>query len=176
VERPWKLILQVVVAIAAIAAISWLGNVLFDDGSWNPELADRYDQDTWISWTLIGLAVLLVIEILLLKPSYKTVLRSVGLVEFEIQARQEEAARETASDADYRYMVGCSGCGTVFDRRGTELGEDAFACPNCGRGGVLRDRELHKAVVTDRSCVKCGNGFQAYHDRAECPVCHALNA
>jgi predicted RNA-binding Zn-ribbon protein involved in translation (DUF1610 family) len=174
VERPWKLGAQAVIAVVAIVALAWLWNLLFDAGSWAPGLAEEYSNDTWVSWILIVLAILLVIEIVLLKPSYRTAIRSVGIVEFEIQARADEARGMAGSD-DYMYLVGCTGCGTVFDRRGGELGTATFTCPNCGRGGILRDRQVHKAQLNNLSCYRCGNPFRAYHPEAECPVCHAIN-
>lgn len=179
VERPWKIVVQVAIAVLALAALAWLWNLLYEDGSWAPGLADRLGRDTWVAAILIGLAVLLVAEILLLKPSYRKVLRSVvAAVEFEIQAepepRRPEGGAATPGEG-LQYLVGCTGCGTVFERRGAELG-DAFSCPNCSRAGLLRDRSVHKAAVRTQPCKRCGNPFKAYMDSAECPVCHAVNA
>jgi transcription elongation factor Elf1 len=63
----------------------------------------------------------------------------------------------------------------VFDRREHQLSETVFACPHCGRTGVMRDTSVKTSTIDRIRCKACGTDFEKYKDPAECPSCHSPN-
>ncbi len=84
---------------------------------------DLLERQEWIVAMLLGLGLVLIFEVLLLRPSQAPPLTS-------------DWALEEFESIDEKYRVGCTGCGTVFDRRPNQLNATVFACPNCSRQGA----------------------------------------
>lgn len=155
-----RLAVQVVLALLAVLLLLWLANIVvqYDDAVLSG-LAEAVSQDGWIGITIFLLIVILAIEVLLLVPG--------------IAQRMPEPMASFFSPPEYEYLMGCSGCGTVFDRREEELEDDRFACPHCGREGELQDREPHPTHdIASDTCKECGTEYQKFRDVAECPACH----
>lgn len=160
-----RLGVQIGLFVVAALLLVWLGNVLADSPFWSGAV-DWLSKGWWIGILLTLLVVLLVVEILLLRPAVV----------------QRALDGHPLFDDDPLFMVGCPGCGTTFDRRHHEIDEpheQRFACPNCGRQGHIKSLKQRRASVDDHWCTSCGKHYTVFQDHSECPHCrtpqeHAL--
>lgn len=160
-----RLAVQAVLGLLAVLLLLWLANIVtqYEDPVL-AGLAGSVSQDGWIGITVFLLIVILAVEILLLVPGMAR--RAGGAPVAYAEPVEEERV----------YMIGCSGCGTVFDRREHEIDEAherRFECPNCGRTGEIRDYDEHLHDIAMDTCNACGTRYQRFKDVAECPNCHA---
>jgi hypothetical protein len=156
-SRAARSALQILLAVLGIAAFLLLLDVLFNyTAPVAKGVTDRMSRDDWI-YTLLGvLAALFLLELLFLGRG-----RDKGVP-------APDAGSTAASGAVY--LLGCPACGTVFEHR--DDGRGRFKCTNCLREGRFQGGQVVQAPIRHHDCTRCGNRFEAYHDTAECPVCH----
>lgn len=167
------LVAQVVLAAVAILVFLWLVNILQEHGR-DPVvegLAGALSRNAWIGICLAILGVSIVIEVLLLRPGMREAVLDVEA--WTPQARPQQWEDDLIeAPAQPQHMIGCPGCGTVFDAQEhkTDL-EGRFACPNCNRVGRLRRETPVAADLLEVDCPSCSHHYQAYQHESECPNC-----
>lgn len=155
-EGPGRFMAQIIFALLGIAVFAALVSV-WRDGT-------TFTDDDMARLALIGaLVVILLVELMLLRPIYDALFRRIP------------AGLPLKPDED-NYIVGCPGCGTVFSVTEDSVRQGEFACHNCGRPGVIKDHNLQSSTIRQEVCATCGNRYFEYREHSECPVCHTYNA
>lgn len=170
------LVAQVVLGALAILVFLWLINILL--GEYDKEsgeylgdpvlagLAEALSATWWIGVCIGALAIIMIAEILLLRPTMREAV-------MDREAWQPQANAWQEPQAEPQHLIGCPGCGTVFDAEAHGRDTDGtFACPNCGRVGRIRKQEQPvESELREIDCPKCSHHYQAYQDDSECPNC-----
>ncbi|MEK6986282.1 MAG: hypothetical protein AABX89_07865 [Candidatus Thermoplasmatota archaeon] len=133
-------------AVGALLALGWMLNIRRSE----PFLKDAAGALSILVWDLIMLALLAALLLLQL---------------FLLRRRSLPAAV-----AGQVLSLGCTGCGTVFER--ADDGSGAFSCPNCGRAGGYGSEVA--GATRSVLCVQCQFEFKAYRSPAACPQCRTL--
>lgn len=154
-ESPARMVWQIILAVVGIAAFVTLVFV-WRDG------AGRIDDVTALLILTGVLFVILLLEILLLRPIFDALFRRVP------------ASLPLTPEED-NFIVGCPGCGTVFTITQDELDVGNFGCHNCGRAGYIKDYQLNRSAINEEVCRSCGNKYLEYMEFSECPICHTYN-
>lgn len=162
--------LAVVAALALLAFLLLLDVLLAYDEPVVGWLVPLLPRGAWIAILLALLGLLLALQLVLLRLGAKAVPPTLQAIAQEFVALVQPAA---AAGAEV-LLVGCPACGTAFEHA---EGEGTFECPNCRRTGRLQPGAPRShAHVRQLACSRCGNGFLAYREGAECPVCHTPQA
>lgn len=160
--------------LLAIAAFALLADVrLNQDDLWFPAVSDLASRATMTAVLIVLEVACLVCIALLLFVHRRT--EAWTTADWTTEISEPVPAGTPATSI----QIGCSGCGTVFEKAYSEVDEpheQDFRCPNCGRAGHLR-MGLHKKVpMRTQTCGNCSREFTAYRETAECPHCHAPQA
>lgn len=161
--RSTSFILQLVIVVLASMLLLWLINVEADAADqWWKSLLGELSQNSWVILLFILFGVLIVAQILLLLPWWKTI-------------RQTGNGENIPVGNDR--VFGCTSCGTIFRKQEHEVDEpheQNFACPNCDRAGMIRGaREANPEFTT---CGNCNHVYEAFLEQNECPQCHTVNS
>lgn len=133
-------------ALVALLALGWMVNIRRDQ----PFLEGAADALSIVVWDVLLLALLAALLLL-------------QLVLLRRRSHPAAVAGQVLS-------LGCTGCGTVFER--ADDGSGAFSCPNCGRIGGYGAEVA--GGTRDVHCVQCQFDFKAYRSPASCPQCRTL--
>lgn len=175
--RAWRIPLQILVGLLAVAAFLWLYNIVSAYGA-NPFWADlvgKLSKDAWIVITLGVLAVLLVVQILLMLGSGARRAARRAARASEESMESQPPADWVATDPHSMFRIGCKGCGTVFEVEESKVGPSPFACPNCGRMGQIRSNVATNKPIRNVTCASCSTKYAAHSAAASCPKCGASN-
>jgi predicted RNA-binding Zn-ribbon protein involved in translation (DUF1610 family) len=167
---------QVLLAAVAIVVFLWLVNILQGEGDGRvlPDVADALSDNAWIAVCIVSLGVILVLEVLLLRPGMRRAVLAPQA--WTPQPRPQEWHDDPIPEpAAPEHLIGCPACGTVFDATANAGGEGQFSCPNCGRVGRLRRSSPVAANLHDIDCPRCAHHYQAYQSESECPNCGQAN-
>lgn len=167
---------QVLLAALAIVTFLWLVNILGPDADRVlADTADALSDNAWVAVCIVTLGVILVLEILLLRPQMRKAVLAPQA--WTPQPRPQEWHDDPVPEpAAPEHLIGCPACGTVFDAAAnTASGEGQFSCPNCGRVGRLRRSTPVAADLWEVDCPRCAHHYQAYQVESECPKCGQAN-
>lgn len=115
-----------------------------------------------IFFELVVLLIVLIFMILLLRPVYITRLYN----------------RHPLNESDPLLIVGCKGCGHMFERHYTDIDEEHeqhFRCPQCDRPGTIHSLRAKKHDELDVDCFDCGLRYRTFQNYSECPRCESVN-
>lgn len=189
-RRPNRVVALIVLAFAALLPFLLLLDVLFNyDDPIGGGLTTAFGQDVWTAILLVVLLAILVVQIILLgggrSRTWSTADGEAMMaepvweesVEMANPSAVAPAATWTAAPVEPapEVQIGCTGCGTIFEKIYTDIDEEherVFACPNCGRQGFLKTYEVKQAPIRNVVCHTCGREYRKYRETAECRHCH----